>query len=94
MVEGSVTQDDKPAAGVRVRITPDPETPYNKVLSQSVRTDQNGRFSLQIAPGKFQVIARSRGPNGRPPRASDARSVNVSEHDHKTLDLTIAPGTK
>jgi 5-hydroxyisourate hydrolase-like protein (transthyretin family) len=94
VVDGSVVQDDKPVAGVRVRITLDPETPYNKVLAQSVRTDQNGHFSSQIAPGKYQVVARSSSSNQGHTRTSDPSFINLSDHDHKTLDLTIAPESK
>jgi hypothetical protein len=42
---GSVTQDDKPMIGARVRITPDPETRYNRLRTRTANTDQSGRFS-------------------------------------------------
>src|SRR5437870_13758241 len=60
LLEGSVTEDDKPAIGARIRLHPDPQTPYNRTRSRTVSTDQNGHFSLQIDPGKYIVVARSR----------------------------------
>ena len=90
LLEGTVTEGDKPAIGARVRLALDPETPYNRVRSRSVRTDQNGHFSLQIAPGKYQVIAKSRGLTGGAAASSDPRTVNLSERDRKTIQLTIA----
>jgi hypothetical protein len=90
LLDGSVTKDDKPAIGARVRLVLDPETPYNRMRSRTVSTDQNGRFSLQIAPGKYQVVARSRGLTGGAAASSDPRTVNVSERDRKTIQLTIA----
>ena len=56
---GSVTQDDKPMIGARVRITPDPETLYNRLRTRTANTDQSGRFSfIGIAPGQYRVIAK------------------------------------
>ncbi|OLB85636.1 MAG: hypothetical protein AUI17_05465 [Acidobacteriales bacterium 13_2_20CM_2_55_5] len=91
LLEGSVTEDDKPAIGARIRLHPDPQTPYNRTRSRTVSTDQNGHFSLQIAPGKYQVVARSRGMSGGAVASSDPRTISVSEHDRKTIQLTIAP---
>jgi 5-hydroxyisourate hydrolase-like protein (transthyretin family) len=93
LLEGSVSEDDKPAIGARVHLTVDPETPYNRMRSRTVSTDQNGHFSLQIAPGKYQVVAKSRSLTGGGAATSDPRTVNVSEHDRKTIQLTIAPET-
>src|SRR6267142_1011010 len=87
----SVTEDDKSAIGARIRLHPDPQTPYNRTRSRTVSTDQNGHFSLQIAPGKYQVVARSRGMSGGAVASSDPRTISVSEHDRKTIQLTIAP---
>ena len=93
LLEGSVTEDDKPAIGARVRLVLDPETPYNRMRFRSVITDQNGHFSLQIAPGKYQVVAKSRSLSGGAAASSDPRTVNLSEHDRKTIQLTITPET-
>ncbi len=85
---GSVTQDDKPMIGARVRITPDPETLYNRLRTRTANTDQSGRFSfIGIAPGQYRVIAKVSDPDVV---ASDPKSVNLSEHDHKTIELTVA----
>jgi hypothetical protein len=89
---GSVTQDDKPMIGVRVRLTPDPETRFNQFRSRSTSTDQSCRFSfIGLAPGQYRVIAKASGPEQENSSSSDPKSISLSEHDHKTLDLTVAP---
>jgi hypothetical protein len=90
LLEGSVAEDDKPAIGARVRLTLDPATPYNRMRSRSVITDQNGHFSLQIAPGRYQVVAKSRSITGGAAASSDQRALNLSERDRKTIQLKIA----
>ena len=88
---GSVTQDDKPMTGARVRITPDPETRFNRFRSRTALTDQSGRFSLMgLAPGQYRVIAKASGPDRENSSSSDPKSVSLSEHDHKTIELTVA----
>jgi hypothetical protein len=88
---GLVTQDDKPMVGARVRITPDPETRYNRLRIRSANTDQSGRFSfVGIAPGQYHVVAKASGPDREDAVASDPKSVSVAEHDHKTIELTVA----
>ena len=94
LLEGSVTEDDKPAIGARIRLNPDPQTPYNRMRSRAVSTDQNGHFSLQIAPGKYQVVARCRRRNGQAVASSDPQTVSVSENDRKTVQLAIAPESR
>jgi protocatechuate 3,4-dioxygenase beta subunit len=88
---GLVTQDDKPMIGARVRITPDPETRYNRLRTRTANTDQSGRFSfVGIAPGQYHVIAKASGPDREDAVPSDPKSVSLSEHDHKTIELTVA----
>jgi protocatechuate 3,4-dioxygenase beta subunit len=88
---GSVTQDDKPMIGARVRITPDPETRFNRFRSQTAITDQSGRFSVTaLAPGQYRVIAKASGQDQGNAALSDPKSVSLSEHDHKTIELTVA----
>jgi hypothetical protein len=88
---GSVTRDHKPMIGVRVRITPDPETRYNRFRSRTAKTDQGGHFSfIGLAPGKYRVIAKATGPVTENAVSSDPKSVSLSEHDHKTIELTVA----
>jgi hypothetical protein len=94
LLEGSVAEDDKPAIGARVHLTLDPETPYNRMRSRTVITDQNGHFSLQIAPGRYQVVAKSRSPTGGAAASSDQRTLNFSERDRKTIQLKIAPESR
>jgi protocatechuate 3,4-dioxygenase beta subunit len=91
-LEGSVKQDDKPLVGARVRLTPDPETPYNRVRGRSTSTDQSGHFSfVGIAPGQYKVIAKTAVAQGAKPAVSDSQAVSVSEHDHKSIELTVVP---
>ena len=88
---GLVAQDDKPMIGARVRITPDPETRYNRLRTRTANTDQSGRFSfIGIAPGQYRVTAKASGPEREDAVASDPKSVSLSEHDHKTIELTVA----
>jgi len=88
---GSVTQDDKPMPGARVRVTPDPETRFNQFRSLSASTDQSGRFSfIGLAPGQYRVIGKASGPDRGNAISSDPKSVSLSEHDHKTIELTVA----
>jgi len=88
---GSVTQDDKPMIGARVRVAPDPQTRYNRLRIRTANTDQSGGFSfIGIAPGQYRVIAKASGPDREDAIASDPKSVSLSEHDHKTIELTVA----
>jgi 5-hydroxyisourate hydrolase-like protein (transthyretin family) len=88
---GSVTQEDKPVIGARVRITPDPESSYNHLRSRTANTDQAGRFSfVGVAPGQYRVIAKVPSPDGGTVVVSDAKNVGLSERDHKTIELTVA----
>ncbi len=74
--------------GARVRITPDPETRYNRLRTRTANTDQSGHFSfIGIAPGQYRVIAKVSDPDVV---TSDPKSVNLAEHDHKTIELTVA----
>ena len=89
-LEGTVMQDDKPAVGARVRVVPDPETPYNRMRRRDTTTDQNGQFVLPgIAPGKYRVSARSPAdPTGEEAKA-DPQLVTLSENEHKTVQLKL-----
>jgi len=89
-IEGSVSDGDKVIIGARVRIAPDPETPYVRFHSQRTSTDQSGHFSVTgLAPGKYRVISKSPALPGSDPLKSDPQMVTLSEHDHKTVDLVI-----
>ncbi len=89
-LDGSVTRDDKPLIGARVRITPDPETPFNGLRSRSANTDQVGRFSfVGIAPGHYRVTARALASDSEKPDACDPEPVTLSAHDHKTIPLKV-----
>jgi hypothetical protein len=91
-LEGLVTLDEKPLAGVKVRLTPEPETPYNRELRKIANTDQSGRFALTgLAPGEYRLSAKTVAVDGAKPAASEAKTVSLTEHDHKTMDLVIVP---
>jgi hypothetical protein len=89
-LEGSVSDDDGPVAGARIRLTPDPLTPYNRLRLQSTTTDQRGHFSLlEIAPGKYAVKARpvvSSETSGYKP---ETQSMTFSEGEQKTIEMKL-----
>lgn len=89
-LEGSVTDGDQAMIGAHVRLTPDPETPYNRFRSCTARTDQTGHFALTgLAPGKYRVIARSSASLENGSLKSDPQLVTLSEHDQKTVQIVI-----
>ena len=89
-LEGSVTEHDKPLIGARVRLTPDPETRYNRSRSRSGKTDQSGHFSLTgLAPGKYRVIAKPPLATATPDLKSEPQVLALAEHDHKSIQLII-----
>ena len=91
---GSVVQDEKPVVGARVRINPDPQTRYNRLLSRTTNTDQGGRFSFSgLTPGQYLVTAKITG-EAQANASSDPKSGDLSEHDHSNIDLTIPPPPK
>ena len=91
-LEGSVVEENKPVVGAHVRISPDPQTPYNRLRWKTTTTDQNGHFViLGVAPGKYQVVARSPMTPGGTPAHSDPQTVTVSEHGHEAVQLKIEP---
>ncbi len=91
-LEGSVTEDEKPVAGAHVRIDPYPATPYNTIRRNKATTDQTGRFLFSdIAPGKYRVSAKFVASGDAQALMSDSQTVTVSEHGHKTVQLTLVP---
>ena len=95
-LDGFVTDRDGPVMGAHVHIAGDPETPYNRLRSETLTTDQTGHFVInRIAPGKYRVIADSPPPaDGSPIPTSDPQAVSIAEHDHQTLQITIVPPEK
>ena len=91
-LEGTVTDNDKPAGGAEVLAKPEPETPYNRMRSKSTTTDQNGHFTFRtLPPGKYRVTAKlaSASPDTLA-TASEPKVVTLGERDHQTLQLTLA----
>ena len=95
-LDGFVTDHDGAVMGAHVRVTADPETPYNRTRSETANTDQTGHFLLDgVAPGKYRVIASlPTTSKGTPVSISDPQTVTLSEHDHKTVQLKIVPPEK
>jgi protocatechuate 3,4-dioxygenase beta subunit len=91
-LEGAVTDHDKPAGGAQVWAKPEPETTYNRMRLKSATTDQNGRFTFKtLSPGKYRVIAKLASVSSETPAAaSEPKIVTLGEHDHQTLQLTLA----
>jgi len=78
------------ARPAHVRITPDPETPYNRFRSRSAKTDQTGNFSITgLAPGEYRVFASYPASPRSGSLKSDAQLVTLSEHAHKTVQLVM-----
>jgi Carboxypeptidase regulatory-like domain len=91
-LDGSVTQDEKPVVGARVRIVADSETPYNRMRRRDTTTDQNGQFVLSgVAPGKYRVTARSPADSAGEDAKADPQSVTLSEGGHKNIELKLVP---
>ena len=89
-VEGSVIDGDQAVTGAHVRLKADPETPYNRFRAANARTDQTGHFSVAgLAPGNYRVMARFRPSPGSDSLKSDPQVVTLSEHDRKTVQLTV-----
>lgn len=90
-LEGSVSDDDGAVIGASVRASPEPETPYNRSGSHGARTDQTGHFSLTgLPPGTYRVVAKYPASPASGALWSDPQIVTLSEHEHKTVQLTIA----
>jgi protocatechuate 3,4-dioxygenase beta subunit len=89
-LEGSVSDNDGPMIGARVRLAPDPLTPYNHVRIKRTTTDQLGHFSLStVAPGKYKLTARPMRSSENATYKSEPQSVTLSESDHKTVDVKL-----
>jgi hypothetical protein len=87
-LEGSVTDGDGPVIGARVRLVPDPLTPYNHLRIHRTNTDQLGQFSLaDIAPGKYKVTARRMITSEEAANKSEPQAVTLSEGEHKKIQI-------
>ena len=89
-LEGSVSEGGQAMAGARVRLEPEPSTPYNRYRANSIRTDQNGRFTFTgLPPGKYRVYAKSQSVASGEALKSEAQVVTLAEHEHKSVELAI-----
>jgi len=89
-LEGAVYYEDKLQPGSKVRITPDPKTRFNRFRSRSATTDQAGRFSVvDLAPGKYVVVAEIAGASERDALKSDPQSVTLVERGHTAVELRV-----
>jgi hypothetical protein len=89
-LEGSVSDDDGPMIGARVRLAPDPLTPYNHLHIGRTTTDQLGHFSLTaLAPGKYKLTAKPMRSSEDATYKSEPQSVTLSENDHKIVDMKL-----
>jgi hypothetical protein len=94
-LEGAVTRKGAAVVGARVRVSPLPETPYNRARAQSTRTDQSGHFTFAaIAPGQYKVSAKFSGPDDAKPAVSDPQTVDILENEHRQIELTVVPPDK
>jgi hypothetical protein len=82
--------DDGPIIGARVRLAPDPLTPYNHLCIQRTTTDQLGHFSLtNIAPGKYSLTAKPMVSSETTPYKSEPQTLMLTENDHKTIEMKL-----
>ena len=89
-LDGSVSDDDGPVIGARVRVVPDPLTPYNRLRIHRTATDQTGRFSLtDIAPGKYKLIAKPMIASETGAYKAEPQALTFSENDHKTVEIKM-----
>jgi hypothetical protein len=89
-LEGSVTDGDGPVIGARVRLVPDPLTPYNHLRIHRTNTDQLGQFSLKdIAPGKYKVTAKRMLTSEEATNKSDPQAIRLSESEHKKIQIEL-----
>ena len=89
-LEGSVRDDVGAVIGARVRLVPDPLTPYNHLRIQRTTTDQLGRFSLtDIAPGEYKLTARPMASSETAARQSEPQAITLSANDHKTTQIML-----
>jgi len=88
-LDGSVNDEDGPVIGARVRLAPDPLTPFNHLRIHITTTDQLGHFSLvNVPPGKYTITARPMRASETPYK-SESQAITLSENDHKTAEIKI-----
>jgi len=89
-LEGSVSDDDGAVIGVRVKLVPDPLTPYNHLRIQRTTTDQLGHFSLtDVAPGKYKLTARPMASSETAAYKAEPQNITLSENDHRTTQIKL-----
>jgi len=89
-LDGTVSDDDGPVIGARVRLVPDPLTPYNHLRIDSTTTDQLGHFSVSnIAPGKYKLTAKPMLSSEKAAYKAEPQSITLSENDHKTAEIKL-----
>ncbi len=89
-LEGSVSDDDGPVIGARVRLAPDPLTPYNHLRIQRTTTDQLGHFSVaNMAPGKYTLTAKPMVSSEATPYKSVPQILTLTENGHKSIEMKL-----
>jgi protocatechuate 3,4-dioxygenase beta subunit len=84
-LEGTVVLDDKPAIGVRVKLSPVQENPNRADLLKTVIPDQNGHFVItSIVPGTYKVEAKF----------AEDETKEDPELSRKTAEMTVHLGEK
>jgi hypothetical protein len=94
-LDGSLSRDREPIAGVKIEIVNRSATPYAST-SLSATTDQRGAFRLEgIPPGTYQIFA-SENQDIDPPEHVNLNSgrmfmgeVELVEGDRKQFDLRL-----
>jgi protocatechuate 3,4-dioxygenase beta subunit len=89
-LDGSVSDDDGVVIGARVRLLPDPLTPYNHLRIYRTTTDQLGHFALtNIAPGKYKLTAKPMLSSEKASDKTEPQAITFSANDQKTEDIKL-----
>ena len=97
-LSGTVLMENKPVAGARIQVTPEPANPFRRDLHRPVVTDQHGSFVLEnMVPGRYKIEAtlvpdtdleeNAGTATAVPPAILD--KVELSENEKKTVSLKL-----
>ncbi|HKV48985.1 MAG TPA: carboxypeptidase-like regulatory domain-containing protein [Candidatus Acidoferrales bacterium] len=98
-VNGTVaTSDNQPGIGALVVVIPNADAPDRERRYRTATTDQYGRFDVKgVPPGEYTIIALQGmsddqsflDPDFMQQYANKAETLNLTEGDHKTLQLNL-----
>ncbi len=97
VLEGTVTDGDKPAPGMFAVLTPEPFREGRGYLVRGATSDQNGRFELRaLRPGEYKLyafedadLAYARDPEALKPFEQKALKVTLKEGERRAVQLSV-----